>query len=254
MGEKSMSIGIPHDLTLYKLLLDQGSIIAGLLALLSALLTIGAIWSTTKRTIAATEQAAKLTISATKDAAEGQIAAARDQTNVFYKEMRNQFNLMLERDYRSHIRLSWGMSAAMEAAMKIVIEDVAGARGIFAEADEGMATSPTAYRARQRITKVMFPEIREVLARFGSDFPVPFASLENKIDTFAAQWIDADDLRKGIHAGLLGELSGIELEAKELLKVASSGSTGYQKELTPEETKKRGATYRQRDDEAAPKR
>jgi hypothetical protein len=206
--------------SLYDFFRDQGSIVAGLLALVAAYLTIRV-----------TREMADRTIKATRETADREISAAQDQTKVAQEQI--AATLRIER--RRSTSEAWAFYVALEAAMAIVIEDIAAARAIFGRVG-AEAVSQMAYRARQRITKAMFPELRTGLLRLGGQLTAPFVSLDNKIDSFAAEWTPAQSpgglqFRNGIHAGLTDELDQIEREAKSLRKEAGAAIKRCLKEL-----------------------
>jgi hypothetical protein len=138
-----------------------------------------------------------------------------------------QIATTLRIEHRRITREARAFYVTLEAAMAIVIEDVAGARAIFQGPDDN-SFSQMAYEARQRIKKSIFPELRTTLLHLGGQLTSLFLSLENRIDNFSAQWIPAQaptsglQYRNGRHAGLILELDQIELEAKSLQEEASA--------------------------------
>jgi hypothetical protein len=120
---------------------DQGSILAGLLALLAALVTTWVIWRTSRRTI-----------EATKSSAEREISAAQEQTKV----AQDQIATTLRLEQRRLAREEWAFAVTMEAAMNLVINDAIAAVELAADlkVDEELI-----YDAQQRIRKSSFDEL-----------------------------------------------------------------------------------------------
>ncbi len=185
----------------YQLAYQWQTLIAGVLALIAALLTI---W-------------------ATNNAANRAILAAQEQTRV----AREQTATTLRLERRRVARESFAFYATLEAAMQSVAEDIEAARSIFKSQQLGeKGISVAAYQARQRIKKTAFAEIRNACLKFGGQLTSPFLRLDKEIDDLSNQWTlmptAGDPIRMGANEGLLEELAGIELQAKFLLEEAQS--------------------------------
>ena len=185
------------------------TLITGLLALIAG---IGTVW-------------------ATISAAKREISAAQEQTRVAQEQIATTLRIEQQRNARE----AWAFYVALEAAMRVTIDDVAAARAIFRGPDDNSA-SVLAYDARQRITKSMFPELRAGLLRLGGQLAAPLVSLDSKIDSFAAQWMPAQAIsglafRNGRHAGLTQELDQIEIEATSLCDEAGAAINRCRDEL-----------------------
>lgn len=186
---------------LYEFLRDQRSLIAGVLALIAGILAYRAGVTQAK----ATMDAADREIAATKEA----ISAAQEQTRV----AQGQIAVTLRLERRRAAQETCGFLATLEAAMGTVLEDIEASREIFANQAEG-GSSPMAYRARQRIKKTAFEDLRSGCIRLGQ-LTVPFLRLDNKIDVFAANWYPrpgtaGNEIREGSNTGLLDELRDIK--------------------------------------------
>src|SRR5438034_1241508 len=95
------------------------------------------------------------TVWATISAARREIAAAQAQTKV----AQDQIDTTMQLEHRHVAREAWAFYVTLEAAMAIVIDDVAAARAIFQGPDDN-SVSQHAYEARQRIKKSSFAELR----------------------------------------------------------------------------------------------
>jgi hypothetical protein len=216
-SENVLNFGWPTDLTWYKLLTDWGSLIGGVFALIAgaALYFIGRVQ------IRATKEAADKEIAATKEA----ILAAREQTRV----AQEQIAVTLRLEHRRIAQESFAFLAMLDAAMAGVMEDVDDARAIFIESKQPQDSnlSTPAYRARQRITKGAFPDLRSACLRLGGQLTEPFLRLDKEIDLFSAQWsfmpTAGDPVRMGANAGLLDEIERIRAQATHLRDEAVEG-------------------------------
>ena len=139
---------------LYEFLRDQGSLIAGVLALIAGFLAYRAGVAQAKATMAAADRE----IAANKEA----ISAAQEQTRV----AQGQIAVTLRLERRRAAQETCGFLATLEAAMGTVLEDIEASREIFANQAEG-GSSPMAYRARQRIKKTAFEDLRSGCIRLG---------------------------------------------------------------------------------------
>jgi hypothetical protein len=161
--------------------------------------------------------AAGLTIRATNNAAAREVAAAQEQTAVI---------LRVER--RRIARESFAFFATLEAAMGAVMDDIESARAIFAgQSQDSQAVSVPAYAARQRVKKTAFEDIRSACLKFGGQLTAPFLRLDKEIDNFSSQTTlmptAGEHVRMGANAGLLDQLSSIELQANALREEAGNG-------------------------------
>lgn len=193
---------------LYEFLRDQGSLIAGVLALIAGILAYRAGVTQAK----ATMDAANREIAANKDA----ISAAQEQTRVAQR----QISVTLQQERRRTAQETYGFLATLDAAMGTVLQDVEASRELFAnQAQHG--SSPMAYTARQRIKKTAFADLRSGCLRLGGELTASFLSLDNKIDVFATKWYTrpgttGGEIREGSNTGLLDELRDIEEHATSL--------------------------------------
>ena len=183
---------------LYNFFRDQGSIIAGLVALIAALLTIRAI----------------------RKSADREIAAAQEQTKV----AQDQIATSLRIEYRRNAREAWASYVTLEAATGVVLDDVKAAREMLPNPGQN-AVSQDAYQARQRIRKSSFPDLRNACLKLGGQLTEPFLRLENDIDDFAAKWQIALapnglTFRTGWHFGFNEQLERIEIQARALHQAA----------------------------------
>jgi hypothetical protein len=182
----------------YDFFRDQGSIIAGLLALFAALLTIRAI----------------------RKSADREIAAAQQQTEVAQKQLCT--SLQIERRRLAHEELAFYVT--LQATTTVVLEDVNAAREILPAPEQG-SESPEAYQARQQIRKTSFADLRSAYLKLGSELTEPFLRLDNEIDDFASQWRparrpDGPVFRIGLHAKFHEQLDRIKVQATDLQKAA----------------------------------
>lgn len=182
-------------MSIYEFFKDQGSIIAGILAVAAA---YGAIRET-------------------RHAAERTVAVAQDQIATTRR---------IER--RRIARESYAFYATVEAAMAGVVEDVEKAWQKKADGDVSGPKSVTAYEIRQGIRKHAFDELRSAFLRLGGLLTSDFIGLERTIDEFASKCSTlgvppAPPMRIGENAGIETGLNGISGRAKALREKASDG-------------------------------
>jgi hypothetical protein len=165
--------------------------------------------------------AAWLTIRATKRSADREVEASQAQTEP---------TIRLEKERVASEALAF--HAMLEAAMKRVLDEADWARKTYASTFKSTAPwSPEAFAVRQRITKGGFAELRAPCIRQRSDLTGEFLDLEGEIESFAGQWKEVPSraeksftVREGKHEGLGDRLTVIEDMARELRrKAAGSG-------------------------------
>lgn len=164
--------------------------------------------------------AAYLTVRGTNKAAGREIAQAQRQIEISLKIERR-------RTAASGLAFLAGLEAAMEAALT----DVEAARGMLAKAKPLAANyfTPVAYEIRQRIKKTGFPELRTACLQFGGQLTKPFLRLDGEIDMFAAAFSDSISTVTGAHFpegqndGIESSLNQIEAQAKSLTEEARAG-------------------------------
>jgi hypothetical protein len=191
--------------TLYDFFKDQGSMIAGILALIAAGITV-----------LFTKVMADRTIRATRETANREIAAAQEQVRV----AQDQIATTRQMEQQRIIREKLGFCGSLVAAMERVLSDAPAAREL-AESAAGQQFSLIAYEARQQIRQNLFPELRNACVRIGDNLAARFLHLDAKIDSFSRQWkIDrhpqGSEFRVGEYAGMIEEISQIEDEATSL--------------------------------------
>jgi hypothetical protein len=209
-------------------LYDWQTVIAGVLALVAALVTI-----------LATSLIASRQIAASREEADRMVAAAREQTRATFKQTETTFDLEQMRNASEALSFH-GMLAAATAR---VLAEAAWARKTFPQLMTPQAvleamgagleagSSPDAFTARQCITKGAFAELRAVCVRRGGDLTVDFLDLEREIDSFASQYEDRSHaqtmtIRMGKHAGLDEQLASIERKAGALREKAVERFSG----------------------------
>jgi hypothetical protein len=163
--------------------------------------------------------AAWLTIRATKRSADREIAASQAQTAVAQKQIETTVQLERERELSE----AQAFRAMLAAAMTRVLDEAAWARrtyhGVLATPD---GVTVDALTVRQCITKGGFAELRAALIRRGGVLTALFLDLEREIDSFAAQSILGSSptarelILLGKHAGLAEQLTRIETKAAAL--------------------------------------
>jgi len=129
--------------------------------------------------------AALLTIRATNEAASLEISAAQEQTAASLK----QTEVTLDLDRRRTAREGYAFHAMLSASMASILEDATKSRELFAKEPHGGVDSRSTYPARQKVKKMAFEELRNACIRFGGELTAPLLRLEKEIDFFAAQWI-----------------------------------------------------------------
>ena len=82
-----------------------------------------------------------------------------------------------------------------------------------------------AYQARQRVLCPLFPDLRPVCVRLGSNLTALFVRLDQDISSFAADWIPGQSIggmafRNGALAGFHDGLNRIEAQAQVLQREA----------------------------------
>jgi hypothetical protein len=190
-------------------LYDWQIIIAGVLALLAALLTIRATIRSANREIAASQ---------------AQTAIAQKQIDTTVRLERERV-LSEDRAFR----------AMLEAAMTRVLAEAAWARKTYPKTftQTTEVVSIEAGVVRECISKGAFAELRAACLKQGSPLTAEFLDLEGEIDNFALQVgtyafsaAAAIPVRKGIHAGLGAQLTLIETMATELRQKAARDAHG----------------------------
>jgi hypothetical protein len=194
---------------------DQGSLIAGVLALIAGIIAYRAGVTQAK----ATTDAADREITAIKES----ISAAQEQTRVAQEQI--AVTLQLER--RRIAKETYAFLATLKAAMGTVLEDVQAAREIFGKESQA-GSSGMAYTARQRIKKTAFEDLRSGCLRLGDQLTEPFLHLDNEIDVFAGKWHTrtgtvGGEIPIGINTGLLDELDDMQKHAASLREKAADG-------------------------------
>jgi hypothetical protein len=186
--------------------------------LLAGLLAIVAAWITVRGTL----RAARLTNQATRDSADREIAAAQEQTRVAQQQI--ETTLKLERERYDRERFSF--LSVLEATMRGVIEDVADARNIAKTAHQDTPTLQ-GYLARKRVQKVGFDELRDGCLRHGADIIGPLFGLEKAIDrlTVRETVVNGGNLL-ATPRGLDAELDEIEDRATSLQEQALAWKEG----------------------------
>ena len=161
------------------------------------------------------------TILVTIISAKREIAAASEQTKAAQKQTDAMRNIETNRIAREED----AFHTMLEAAMGAVIEDAQAARQLF-PGTPGPDT-PQAFRARQRIKRAGFTELRGAFLRIGSPLTERFLRLDTEIANFAEQWMDVavntshNLARLGAHAGFSEQLDRIEQQATALREEAT---------------------------------
>jgi hypothetical protein len=174
--------------------------------------------------------AAAVTIWATIWSASREVAASQAQTAVAWKQIETTFNLEQMRNASETLAFH-GMLAA---AMARVLAEAAWARKTYPDVltrKEGRSVD--AFVVRQFIiTKGAFAELRAACVRRGGDLTVDFLDLEREIDSFASQCggrptIDGNTtITLGENAGLDEQLASIERKADALREKAVERFSG----------------------------
>ena len=183
-------------------LYDWQTLIAGVLALLAA-------W---------------LTIRATKSSADREIAASQAQTAVAQKQI--ETTIRLERLRAANE--GYAFHATIWAAMERVLLEESEARSLFLKLNPADRSTKQAYAARQRFSKGAFPELRSACVRYGGRTTRDLLELEREIDNFASgyEYYAGDDdpgsgpPLTGLHADFLQQLELIQAKATYLRREA----------------------------------
>jgi len=186
---------------LYDFLRDQGAIIAGLMALI----------------------AAYLTIQATQDAASREIGVAQEQIKV----AQQQIDTTARIERRRIARESYAFYATLEAAMASISEDIGRAHARAAGSGLSGSGSPTAYEIRRSIRKPAFVELRAAFLRLGGQLTSAFLALDKEIDEFRSRCYRLPTAGEpnwmGENAGIMEGLNCIDGQAKSLRQEALTG-------------------------------
>jgi hypothetical protein len=181
-------------------LYDWQTLIAGVLALLAA-------W---------------LTIRATKSSADREIAASQAQTAVVQKQI--ETTLRLER--RRVANEGYAFHATIWAAMERVLLEESEAKSIFLKLKPSDRSTKQAYVARRHFSKGLFPELRSACARYGGRITRDLLEVESAIDKYASQTEEGEQFASGrfaqlgLHADFLQQLELIQAKATYLRKEA----------------------------------
>jgi hypothetical protein len=210
----------------YEFFRDQGSIIAGVLALIAGILAYRA------GCVQATE---------TRQAAITQVAAAHEQT----KAAERQTAVTREIERRRIAREGYAFHAMLEAAMGAVIEDVQAARKLPSpNPTDTAAYSVQAYAVRRRVKQAGFNELRNAFLRFGGTETSQFLQLDKDIEDFAGQCVPGPSrvvggwgpgvtpTTVGANAGLEEQLDRIEQRALALRDHGAGGMKLCRDELS----------------------
>lgn len=146
-----LPLGKPSPNDLYTFFKDQGSLIAGGLA-------VGAAW---------------MTVRGTMRAAQREIEAANRQIST---------TLMLERRREASQQVAF--AGAMEIALQIVLREVEGARELVQQTIDNRDAS-RGLLARKSFSRTGFEELRTASISIGGVMPPFFLNLDNAIATFA---------------------------------------------------------------------
>jgi hypothetical protein len=193
-------VGAPwHFTTVLDLFDHWQTLVAGLVAIVAAVLTIWATLRSTSREIAASQKQIDTT-------------------------------LLLER--RRIASEDYAFHAMLEAAMERVLAEAAWARrtypGVFRQT-QGATADAFVVRANV-ITKGAFAELRAACVRQGGRLTGEFLDLEREIDSFASQCEEQPSqsvprtITVGKHLGLADQLASIE--AKQLRDEAAAAKRG----------------------------
>ena len=189
------------------------TLVAGILALLAAFVTV-----------VATNIIARRQIAASREEADRVIAVAHEQTWVTAEQTRTTERLQKMRDASE----AKAFRAMLEAAMARVLDEAAWAKKIYPQLlTQTAGASVEALIVRQCITKGAFAELRAACVRQGSPLTSYFLDLEREIDSFAGQCEERTSttlsvtIRMGKHAGLGEQLALIETKAAALREKAA---------------------------------
>ncbi len=148
--------------------------------------------------------AAWLTIRATRPSADREIEASQAQTAVAQKQIETTVRLERMRDEGE----AHAFRVMLEAAMTQVLAETAWARSVYPQLlTQTAGSSVDALTVRTCITKGAFAELRGACVKRGSPLTGEFLYLEGEIDNFALQYEDQPSgtnsgvmIRKGKHA------------------------------------------------------
>lgn len=204
------------DSALFEFFKDQGSIIAGVLALIAGILAY---------------RAGRIQATETRLAAIMQVAPAQHQTAV-----------TREIERRRIAREGYAFHAMLEAAMGAVIEDVEAARKLPPPSSSSRDNmySAQAYPERQRVKGAGFAELRNAFLRFGGPKTPQFLQLDKEIEDLAAQAMttynsaDGFPIPIGVNAAFSEQLDRIEQQAIVLRDHAVGGMKLCRDELAKE--------------------
>jgi hypothetical protein len=188
-------------------LYDWQTLIAGVLAVGAAAVTI---WSTIK-------------------SANREVAASQEQTAVAKQQIETTIDLARKRDAGE----ARAFRTMLEAAMTRVLFEAAWAKKTYPEIlAQTAGATVEALTVRRCITKGAFAELRGACVRQGGPLTREFLYLEAEIDNFALQYEERSSptepatRRLGKHAGLAEQLAVIEAKATELREKAAQDRYG----------------------------
>ena len=193
---------IPHW-AVARFLYDWQTLIAGVLAILAALLTIRA----------------------TVRSADREIEASQAQTAVAQKQI--ETTLRLER--KRAASESYAFHATIWAAMERVLLEASEAQIIFLKLTASERATKGAYEARRHFSKGLFPELRSACVRYGGRTARDLLEVESEIDKFASQTEEGEQFASGrfaqlgLHAGFEQQLDLIRAKAEYLHGKADAG-------------------------------
>jgi hypothetical protein len=156
--------------------------------------------------------AAVVTIWATIRSADREVEAANRQVEAAQR----QINITIEIDRRRTIYETNAFLVALESAVGVVADSVHKAR-IMVPKPGGLPIP--AYQARQIMLCPLFPDLRPASVRLGGRLTPLFVRLDKDLSAFAANWIPGQAsngmaLRNGATAGFHEDLNVIERQTK----------------------------------------
>lgn len=189
----------------YEFFKDQGSAVAGLLAVLAA-------W---------------WTIRETRRQANREIAVAQSQTRMAQRQIETTLRI----EARQNAEERQGFLAMMVAAMRVTLGEITLAEGLAKQTDDGF--SQLAAEARLIITRTGYQELRQACVRIGGAYSQPFLHLDREITSLAApvtkqDYNDGFNSRTTTHAvapssNLSQKLTYVRGLASDLFDQASEG-------------------------------
>ena len=185
-------LGLPGDLTVYKLFQEQGSAIAGVLAVGAAFYTIRAM----------------------RETASSEIAAANAQTRAAQRQ--TEAMLLLER--RRVAQESLAFAEMVEVAAKIVLEDLANARLRIVDSQP---PAFAAYLARTSFTRTGFGELRPGCVRLGGRLAEQFLHTDKAIEWLSSKVNTPEFI--GVVENVADELALVDVAASALRDEALGG-------------------------------